>query len=367
MIEQGLAMNHQERRNVPAATRVDIDYSRPVYASGRHSMYSLPLRANLTKADDMVLSLDHVSMRCVPSGTAESGVNGIVLLMCLACLLFPGMTVLFATSIFASPNDRPYDIFISCVFLLFMGLFSFGAIKAAIAMYKWQDNMPIAWPTIFNRRDGTVIQMQGKRRFEAAWADLLPYIEQVPTGSVPSFNLALLRLGEEGARAQCHIQVQRAQGIYNCLAIYEFVARYMEGNWDDLPEIPVLPGLRPGFWDAYRHGFWNPWIGEKEWVQRNRLSRARMYLWVPIWTILLFPIVILTMIGTRMGWEPTFPNEDIEAARCEVTRDGPVPAALTNKIRQPSPVHPTERRLYIAVWSAATLCWVLSGVAMLVL
>lgn len=349
-------MNRHNRRDVPPATRVDIDDSNRVWVPHRGPAYALPLRASWAKSDDMVLDLDPARLLVAAGGTAGSAVNSLVLVGGLG--LLSGAITCIWTTVSAWGQDT--------FFVILSTGFALAFLWGTIACYREPSKHPITWPTIFNRRTGTVIQMQGKERVEARWDDLLPHIEILNAGGGISCNLALLHLMEDGRRARSYIQVQRALGFYDSLAVYEFVARYMEGDWDGLPEIRVMPGVRPGFWDAYRHGFWNPWIGAVDWEKRDALSRARMFLWVPIWTILMLPLVILTMVGSRMGWEPRFSDEDLEAARYVPERDGPTPEVLNEKLQLPGPMHPTERCLLTGVWVVASTLWLL-GIALILL
>jgi len=258
------------------------------------------------------------------------------------------------------------------VSMLFIALFMISVFSAGgTGFVRHLLKEPAAYPLLVNRTTGTLIQMQGAKRVEAQWNEMRPYIEPVTNisaaGASTSCNLHLVQPSEGRTRSVKHILVQNALGLYDCLATYEFLARYMEGDWEGLPDIHLLPGERPGFWDAYRYGFFNPWIGVPRWEERSPSSRRWMWLFTPLWTVLFWPIVMLTIAGSRLGYMPRFSAQDLAQGRHDPVHDGPMPAALQSKIKPPQPLVPEEKLLYWISMSGGTILWVGFSLKMLLL
>ena len=260
-----------------------------------------------------------------------------------------------------------YSIPLSIVCGMFVVVF--GAVGIGLAKHLRKE--PAAHPLLVNRINGMLIQMQGGKRVEAHWNDLRPYIEPVTSvstvGASTSCNLHLVQPSEDGRRAWKYMLVQNALGLYDCLSTYEFLARYMEGDWEGLPDIHLLPGERPGFWDAYRYGFFNPWISLPHWEDRSPRSRRWMWVFTPLWTILFWPIVMLTMAGSRLGYMPRFSKQDLAQAEYDPARDGPMPTALQSKIKPPQPLAPGEKLLYWVSMGSGTILWLGFALKMLLL
>ena len=230
-----------------------------------------------------------------------------------------------------------------------------------IALIRELKQQVVGFPLLACRKTGRIVQLQGNRRVEADWEFLRPYIEPVTSissvGASTSCNVHLIEPNEDGSRARRQILLQNALGIYDCLATYEFLASYMEGAWDELPDIYLLPGVRPKFWDAYRYGFYNGWIGVPHWEERSVSSRRWMWLFTPLWTAIFWPLVMLTIAGTRMGRVVRFSDGEIAQAMSGPTES--VAPALQDKIKAPQPLQPTEKLLYwvsmisgVALWGA---------------
>ena len=348
-------MISEERLRAEPAEEVWLDGKNPLRASHRQPMYPLPLKGKFGRADDLVLNVNSRVLMLSPCASGSAAVNGVVALVLVVCC---GMIMAAASLMIVDYKDQGVmDLFIAFISFLMMAIFGAGAV-ASLRHFRKQ---PAAYPLQVNRGSGTLVQMQGAKRIEANWNDLRPYIEPVTTvstvGASTSCNLHLVQPSEDGKRAWKHMMVQNALGLYDCLSTYEFLARYMEGDWEGLPDIYLLPGERPGFWDAYRFGFFNPWIGVPHWEERSPSSRRWMWLFTPLWTILFWPFAMMPIIGSRFGHMPQFSAQDLAQAKYDAVRDGPVPAALQSKIKPPQPLAPGEKLLYWVSMGSGTILW----------
>lgn len=358
-------MISKERLRLEPAEEVWLDGKNPLSVPQRQLMYPLPLKGKYGKADYLVLDMTAKSMRLSSGANGSIAGNGgifYLILLCMGMVLLGGWLVL-------NEFQRTGHLSLILTFIALVDFTMFGG--AGIGFYRHLKKMPIAEPLIVNRLNGTLIQMDGNRRVEAHWNDLRPYIEPVTSvstaGASTSCNLHLVQPSEDGRRAWKHMMVQNALGLYDCLSTYEFLARYMEGDWEGLPDIHLLPGERPGFWDAYRYGFFNPWIGLPHWEERSPRSRRWMWVFTPLWTILFWPFAVMPIIGSRFGYIPQFSAQDLAQAEYDPARDGPMPAALQSKIKPPQPLAPGEKLLYWVSMGSGTILWLGFALKMLLL
>ncbi|WP_449466712.1 hypothetical protein [Stenotrophomonas humi] len=358
-------MISEERLRAEPAEEVWLDGKDPLSVPRRQLMYPLPLKGKYGRADDLVLEVDAKILRILPGVSGSMAANGGVASLLLFCLV---MMIVFTRLIIDEfhGDDAAYFpmIVVSLFFICISGAAGWGFLRHL-------GNEPSAYPLLINRMTGILVQMQGGQRVEAQWNDLRPYIEPVTSistvGASTSCNLHLVQPSEDGRRAWKHMMVQNALGLYDCLSTYEFLARYMEGAWDGLPDIHLLPGERPGFWDAYRYGFFNPWIGLPYWEDRSPLSRRWMWVFTPLWTILFWPIAMMPIIGSRFGYVPKFSAQDLAQAEYDPVRDGAMPAALQSKVKPPQPLAPGEKLLYWVSMGSGTILWLGFALKMLLL
>lgn len=219
-----------------------------------------------------------------------------------------------------------------------------------------------ARPTVFNRRTGTVVQMQGTKRVEARWRDLQPYIEEIrivhAAGGSAVDNFHLVEPAEGGRTARNLIEVKLHAGSAKIAAMYYlFLSDYMAGKWEDLPEIYLLGGIRLPLWREYRQHRLSFWFATRDWADRSRENKLWMSLLIPLWTAGWWPMYIFSFIGGRMGWVPQLSEEDLSGTEWEESKDGPVPAALADKIRTRT-LHPDEKRLYIVSFVLGLFLWI---------
>lgn len=326
-------------------------------------MYPLPLKGEFGRADDLVLSLNPKTMMLNSGGVGGAASNGIVILVAGVCI---AISFALAAHSFAYFDKGGYlwVVLINVVFLLVFGAAGAGSVGHL-------RKKPVCHPLLIDRGSGKLRQLQGQKLVEADWERLRPFIEPVKSvstaGASTSCNLHLVQLSEDGKRAEKHMMVQSALGLYDCLSTYEFLARYIEGNWEGLPDIHLLPGERPRFWDAYRYGFFNPWIGVPRWEDRSPASRRWMWVLVPLWTLLFWPLVMLTIAGGRLGYVPKFDARHLTQTEYCPERDGVMPAALKRKMKPPRPLAQSERLLYWISMVGAAILWLGLALKMLML
>ncbi|KLJ00609.1 hypothetical protein [Luteimonas sp. FCS-9] len=194
--------------------------------------------------------------------------------------------------------------------------------------------------------------MQGRKRVEARWSDLQPYFEVMraahAAGASSVMILRLVHLSEDGRSAISQIKVSghlisaRAAAAY-----YEFLCRYMAGDWEALPEIRLIGGIRRPLLQEFRLDGINFWMGAYDWSERRPIGKLLMWVFVPVWTVLLWPFHMLTLLGSRLGWVPQFPQKDLDEAAYDPGKDGPIPEALARKIQPLGEIALPERVLYI--------------------
>ena len=138
---------------------------------------------------------------------------------------------------------------------------------------------------------------------------------------------------------------------------YRFLSDYMDGKWEDLPEIYLLGGIRLPLWREFRQHRLSFWFATRDWADRSRENKLWMSLLIPLWTAGWWPMYIFSFIGGRMGWVPQLSEEDLSGTECDESKDGPVPAALADKIRTRT-LHPDEKRLYIVSFVLGLFLWI---------
>lgn len=335
------------------ADRVDVNHDMPLFVQGRGAMYPLPVKGRYGRSFDLVLDINEGFALLNSAGTSASAANGIhillVMLLSVTMLFFGGWIFL------AMVGKGSGDWFITAACVLGFILFGVGN----VAVIKSLRRQVIGFPLLALRKERKVVQLQGSVRVEADWERLRPYIEPVTSvssvGASTSCNVHLIEPTEDGRNARRQILLQNALGLYDCLATYEFLARYMEGDWEGLPDIHLIPGVRPKFWDAYRYGFFNGWIGVPRWDERSDASRRWMWVLTPLWTAIFWPLVMLTIAGTRTGRVLRFDKSEIGKARGGTAE--PMPTSLQDKIKAPSRLQPAEKFLYWVSMMSGGVLW----------
>ncbi len=337
----------------------DIDRTRALRVEKKQNLYPLLLRARQGYAGELVIEASPAAMRTLPNADGIALGFGLLVLMALVCA---GLSIFFLSNVVGEWRGYTAGSISSPWFMIgVMATSAAVAVAAIVGCVRVFVNKEFARPTIFNRRDGTVIQLQGSKRVEARWTDLRPYIEQIQTAHAAGGSLVenfyLVEPMDGGRKARNLIEIKLHVGGSKIAAMYyRFLCDYMEGNWQDLPEICLLGGVRLPLWREYRQHRLSFWFATKDWADRSPASKIWMWLLVPIWTAGWWPMYILSFIGGRLGWVPQISDDDLAGTHWDESTDGPVPAEFASKVRMRT-LHPHEKRLYIVSFVAGLILW----------
>ncbi|MGY0611403.1 MULTISPECIES: hypothetical protein [unclassified Luteimonas] len=337
----------------------DIDRTRPLRVQQKQTMYPLLVRASQGYAGELVLGANPAAMKTLPNADGIALGFGMLVSMALVCA---GLSVFFLSITLDEWGRYTAGLISSPWFMIIVMSISAAAATAAVGgCIRVFVRKEFARPTVFNRRAGTVTQLQGNKRVEARWSDLHPYIEQIRTvhaagGSLVE-NFHLVQPADSGCNARNLIEIKLHVGSSKIAAMYyRFLCDYMEGNWKNLPEIYLLGGIRLPLWREYRQHRLSFWFATNDWADRSQESKVWMWLLVPIWTAGWWPMYIFTFIGGRLGWVPQLSESDLSGTAWEESTDGPVPAEFASKVSTRT-LHPQEKRLYIVSFVAGLVLW----------
>lgn len=338
----------------------DVDRNRPLRAEKKEKMYPLLIRAPYGYAGELVLGANPAAMKTLPNADAMAFGFGVIM---FSALLSVGVALFFFNNLIEvwvrySAGFSAASVLIVVVLVVMVLL----AILAFLGCVRIILRKEFARPTIFNRRAGTVVQMQGAKRVEANWRDLQPYLEEIrivhAAGGSAVDNFHLVEPAEGGRTARNLIEVKLHAGSARIAAMYyRFLSDYMDGKWEDLPEIYLLGGIRLPLWREFRQHRLSFWFATRDWADRSRENKLWMSLLIPLWTAGWWPMYIFSFIGGRMGWVPQLSEEDLSGTEWDESKDGPVPAALADKIRTRT-LHPDEKRLYIVSFVLGLFLWI---------
>ena len=338
----------------------DVDRTKLLRAEKKEKMYPLLIRAPYGYAGELVLDANPAALKTLPNADAMAFGFGGLFFLTLGCT---GLGLFFFGDFLGSWARYRTTLELSALFSAFIpAVMSLLAVAAIVGFLRVILTKEFARPTIFNRRTGTVIQMQGAKRVEARWKDLQPYIEEIrivhAAGGSAVDNFHLVEPAEGGRTARNLIEVKLHAGGTDVAAMYyRFLSDYMDGKWEDLPEIYLLGGIRLPLWREFRQHRLSFWFATRDWADRSRENKLWMSLLIPLWTAGWWPMYIFSFIGGRMGWVPQLSEEDLSGTDWEESKDGPVPAALADKIRART-LHPDEKRLYIVSFVLGLFLWI---------
>lgn len=88
---------------------------------------------------------------------------------------------------------------------------------------------------------------------------------------------------------------------------------------------------------------------------------------VPLWTLLFWPIVMLMIAGSRLGYAPKFDARYLAQIEYRPEWDGVTPAALKRKMKPPRPLAQSERLLYWISMVGGAILWLGFALTMLML
>lgn len=340
---------------VSASGQVDIDWEHPLRIAKKGPLYELPKRGPIAIGDEWILSVDPVGLRVSPlAGISSAGASMLLLLifvLLVVVALLAGMIWQANGKHYAGPSF--YGV-MGAGILVFFGLAS----ALAVHLFKFDYTTPL----LLNRREQKVFQMQGGSLVESDWNALVPYIEIVRTvnysGGAQFYHLHLIQRGVSQGNVLRQMRVKNAVGGYSQgLAYYEFMRRYMDGNWSSLPDTYLTGGIRQSLLKEFRSNMWNapftriPW--DQSSAKRKWISSGLLVLFTALW----WPVTMLTLVGSRMGHIPKFPREVEQLATYNAAQDGPVPPELRDRIKPEERMAGAERALYLIAIAAGAVVW----------
>src|SRR5690606_14135367 len=179
------------------------------------------------------------------------------------------------------------------------------------------------------------------------------------SGASSAYNLYLVQPSETGKYAVNNILVKiNAGSPYEAAFYCEFLRSYMAGEWVELPDIRLIGGIRPPPLTVFRQHGPNAWMSYPDWDQRSTLGKCLMWVFVPLWTMVLWPFNSAAFPGGKLGWIPEFSKKDLDDAAYDPANDGPMPEALARKIQQAPEPHTVEKWLYLFSLLVGGLPWI---------
>ncbi|MCR6475998.1 hypothetical protein NU688_07510 [Variovorax sp. ZS18.2.2] len=303
--------------------------------------------------DGLVLSMDPARLQTLPHGNMSSALKGILLFLGLMML---GIAAWFCRMLAEAFRQGTADT----AFVLIMSVSIFVFALIAVAALVQAVTAPYAFPTLFNRLTGKVAQLRGGERIEADWSQLVPQVEVAMSGGAQLCHLCLTGPAEAGGGKM--IVVSNANNSpADCLAHYEFLCRYMAGDWRSLPEVECLEGARRPLLREFSDNLWTQMTNYRPWDERSAQGKALSSAALLTIALLWWPMLLLTLIGSRLGRLPRFSDADLGAS----------PALLEGSVQEPfmrirlvPALGAAEQAVYvsIAALSTAVWCWPGAGV-----
>lgn len=339
-------MNLLNVNDIEANNQAESDV-RGCYERGRRAvipkageLFELPYgdQRLIPLCDQWVFGIDDVALRIKPSDFPAKGWLFVAVAFCVIAVLFFGVESL-------PKGDLGYD-YIAMGMTVFCGLFGI-ALTASVL------RQPVDWPVVLNRRTGQVVQVQGKQVVAADWASLRPFVERLYNAQgAPFWKLRLLQLGEDGSVKKDVVIKALAPGPEGCASYFEYLRRYMQGEWDGVPDTLVVHGLRRSLLRQFHNDF--GWIfgRERSWGNKPSWLKALTFLLMPILTFAVWPFGFFILLGSRAGWVPKF-AADVESQ----SQDGAVPAQLIPRIHQEPLLAVAEKLLYLSTIVISSVIW----------
>jgi hypothetical protein len=292
----------------------------------------------IPQCDQWVFGIDDTTLRIKPSDFPAKGWLFVAVAFCVIGVLFFGIESL-------PKGNLGYD-YIAMVMAAFCALFG-----AALAISVLRQ--PLDWPALLNRRTGRVVQMQGKQVVSADWVALRPFVERVYNAQgAPFWKLRLLQLGQDGTVEKDFVLKALAPGPEGCASYFEYIRRYMQGDWKGVPDTLVVSGLRRSVLRQFRNDFGWMFGKRRSWSDKPLWLKALTFMLMPILTFVIWPFGFFILLGSRAGWAPKFPGEAESQAR-----NGVVPPELTQRIHQEPELAVAEKLLYVAIIVISTIIW----------
>lgn len=304
--------------------------------------------------DGFVLSMDPARLQTLPHGNMSSALKGILLFLGLMTL---GIAAWFCRMLAEAFRQGTADT----AFVLIMSVSVFVFALIAVAALVQAVTAPYAFPTLFNRVTGKVVQLRGGERIEADWPQLVPQVEVAMWDGAQLCHLCLTGPAEDGAGKMIFVS-NANNSPADCLARYEFLCRYMAGDWRSLPEVECLEGARRPLLREFGDNLWTRMTNYRPWdersVQGKALSSAALLAIALLW----WPMLLLTLVGSRLGRLPRFSAADLGSgsARPEGSAQ-----ELFARIRPVPALGAAEQGVYVAIAALSTAAWCWPGVGVL--
>lgn len=355
-------MTQSDKRNpaqalpsVSDSGQVELDWERCFKVPRHGPLYDLPRRGPVAKGEGIVVSMDTTRLQIRPHGDMSSGLKSMLLSL---GLLGSGVATWFSVMLVHEFRQGTADQAFVLIMLVSIAVFAVIAIAALVRVFTTSH----VFPALFNRSSGKVVQLQDRRRIEADWADLVPRVEIATAvntgGAVQYHHLYLVDPADDGKM----IIVSAANnGQSDCLAYYEFLRRYMAGEWTSLPDTVCLEGERRPLLRELSANLWTQPSNYRPWQERSTLGKGLSSLALLAIALLWWPVLLLTLIGSRIGSMPRFSAADLGETR-QATPDG-AEAALP--IRPSPAMDAVEQGAYATVAVLSTLAWCWPGVGVL--
>lgn len=223
----------------------------------------------------------------------------------------------------------------------------------AVAFLRVIVTQPFSWPTLFLRRSGKVIQVQGRDKVEAAWSDLHPFVERIytPQGR-PIWRLQLIQTDASNKVLKNINGKVMAERADDCARYYEYLHRYMLGQWEGIPDTLLVSGMRRSLLREFRNSFGWMFGKQRPWAEKPLWLKTLTIMLLPVLTFVFWPLGFFVLVGSRLGWVPKFSREDEQAAS-----GGTLPPELAPRIHVEPPLALTEKLLYTTIIVVSTVVW----------
>ncbi|MGY3041817.1 hypothetical protein ACVWWQ_003451 [Rhodanobacter sp. TND4EL1] len=310
----------------------------------RGQFFELPLGGNerlVPYCDEWILKINDAIMTIRPASNSVRGWFLIIAVLCFFVSIFS-----WISSLPGSPsNDDNWDL----ISLVGGGFFTLFGIAITYMVLR----QPIGWPTLFSRCTGQVVQMQGRNRVEAAWSDLRPFIERTytPQGR-PIWRLQLIQTDASNKVVKNIAAKVMAERADDCARYYEYLHRYMLGQWEGIPDTLLVSGMRRSLLREFRNSFGWMFGKQRPWAEKPLWLKTLTIMLLPVLTFVFWPLGFFVLVGSRLGWVPKFSREDEQAAS-----GGTLPPELAPRIHVEPPLALTEKLLYTTIIVVSTVVW----------
>lgn len=325
---------------------IDRSYEkgRQVHISKAGQFFELQASGNeqlIPACSQWVLSINDVAMQVKPE---DFPVRGWLLLASAVMLWGTATLAILGLSGGGSQDGVDPIAIIGAVVCLFFALLFFYLIAS----------QPVSRPVLLNRKTGKVMQIQGKKKLVVAdWSNLRPFVELIYTAqAMPIWRFHLIQTDEKNNVVSKFLLKILAPGPSGCACYYEYLHRYMKGQWDGIPDTLLVHGVRRTLLRQFRNDF--GWMfGKKQaWNDRPLWLRALIFMLLPLLTVVIWPFGLFILLGSRLGWVAKF-SPDIQKA----VDEGVLPSPLASRIRDEPRLALSEQMLYGFIIVGATVVW----------